>query len=445
MSARHVLVFPAGTEIGLEIQHALKDCKEVRLFGAGQDIPNHGKFAYGEYHRLPHIGDPNWLPALQDLCETLSIDYIIPAYDDVIVALSRVSDQLSAAVITSPREACEITRSKSQTYAALTGIVAVPHLYADAADVDRFPVFVKPDRGQGSFGARRIENREQLDAALADVPGSIICEFLPGEEYTVDCFSDRERGLLFAQARGRRRVRNGISVNSITQDIEGVPALAAKIGARLGLRGAWFFQLKRAANGELTLLEVAPRIAGAMALHRVTGVNFPLMSIFEHERKPLGILVNPGEVEIDRALVNRYRHSISFATLYVDLDDTLILGDAVNTRLVALIFQCLNAGKRVNLITRHASDLNATLRRHRLSGLFDRVIHLRDGESKADYIAEPDAIFIDDSFRERLDVTKRLGIPTFDCSMIEMLTQQAESMNARGASDVRERSVEGVS
>ena len=53
-----------------------------------------------------------------------------------------------------------------------------------------------------------------LDAAITHLNAPIVCEYLPGEEYTVDCFSDREHGLLFAGARVRRRTRNGISVNT---------------------------------------------------------------------------------------------------------------------------------------------------------------------------------------------------------------------------------------
>jgi len=50
-----------------------------------------------------------------------------------------------------PQKTCEITRSKSETYRMLEGVIAVPRLYASLAEVDVFPVFVKPDRGQGSI------------------------------------------------------------------------------------------------------------------------------------------------------------------------------------------------------------------------------------------------------------------------------------------------------
>lgn len=427
---RNVLVFPAGTEIGLEIYRALQHCKEVRLFGAGQAVSNHGYFAYPAYHELPSINEAGWLERLNELCRALSIDYILPAYDDVIVALARAQARLAATLISSPLEACEITRSKSAAYRCLADVVPVPALYAHADEVPAYPVFLKPDRGQGSFGASKANSRRELDAAQAQVADTIICEYLPGEEYTVDCFSDRERGLLFARARSRRRTRNGISVNTHTEQLEGIEDMAARIGARLGLRGAWFFQLKRAADGRLVLLEVAPRIAGAMATHRMMGVNFPLLSIFEQERLPLSLLLNAGPIEMDRALGNRYRHQVRFGTAYIDLDDTLLLNGKVNATLVQFIFQCINQGKPVKLITRHAHDLAQTLARHRLQGLFDQVIHLRLKEKKSTYISEPDAIFIDDSFAERRDVAAVRGIPTFDCSMLELLVDAMESLRA---------------
>ena len=429
MAKRRVLVFPAGTEIGLEIFQALKHCKEVDLFGAGQDISNHARFAYPEYHVIPSIHTPGMVVALIELCQSLCIDYIFPAYDDVIVTLSREADRLPAKVISSPSNACEITRSKSNTYQALSNHIRVPFLFASSKAVSSYPVLVKPDRGQGSLGITRADNEEGLIKAVKTLCDPIICEYLPGEEYTVDCFSDRERGVLFAGARSRRRIRNGISVNTLTESLPEVKEMANLIGRILGLRGAWFFQLKRAQDGQLVLLEVAPRIAGAMAAHRVLGVNFPLLSIYEEERLPIWVRPLDGIIELDRALGNRYRHSISFSTLYIDLDDTLLVDGRVNILAMKLVFQCINNGKKIVLLSRHRGDLDQTLARHRLSGLFDEIIHLGEVEKKSSHIKRGDAIFVDDSFAERMDVSEHCNIPTFDFSMIELLTEQAESFN----------------
>lgn len=420
MTTRRVLVFPAGTEIGLEIHQALQHCKEVELHGAGQPISNHAPFVYQSHHTLPSIHEPGWIDALAELCHTLAIDYVFPAYDDVIVALARHRAEIPATVLTASEEVCNLTRSKSQTYKRLGAVVRVPRLFVSAESKD-FPLFVKPDCGQGSQGAHLVHNQAELSAVIGMIRDPIVCEFLPGEEYTVDCFSDRDRGVMFCGARVRLRVRNGIAVHTRSIALDGVDAIAARIHESLGMRGAWFFQLKRAADGELVLLEIAPRIAGSMSTHRVQGVNFPLLTIFEHERADLQLMTLPTQVEVDRALHNRYRLDIRYDSLYIDLDDTLLLRGEVNLDALRLVFSCINRKIPVTLITRHDGDLAATLRKHRLTGLFDEVIHLDRTQRKSDAIHRKNAIFLDDSFTERRDVQQRCGIPTFDCSMVDAL------------------------
>ncbi|MBC1258927.1 ATP-grasp domain-containing protein, partial [Trichormus variabilis] len=82
------------------------------------------------------------------------------------------------------------------------------------------------------------------------------------------------------------------------------------ITQKLNFYGVWFFQLKQDKCGEYKLLEIAPRVAGAMAFHRVQGINFPLLSIYEQERVPIEIINNKFDLTMDRALINRYTHNV---------------------------------------------------------------------------------------------------------------------------------------
>jgi len=199
---------------------------------------------------------------------------------------------------------------------------------------------------------------------------------------------------------------------------------ADAISGKIAFHGAWFFQLKRDRKGILKLLEIAPRIAGTMAVHRVQGINFALLSIYEQERIALSLLANNIDIEIDRALVNRYRHQARYSVVYLDLDDTLVLKNRVNTKLIQFLYQCINKSVRIVLLTKHDGDLKQALQNYRLSQLFDDIVHLERTACKADFIKESDAILIDDSFSERKAVNEKLGIPTFDCSMIEMLINE---------------------
>lgn len=416
-----VLVFPAGTEIGLEIYAALKDCKEIQLFAAGQNTPNHAQFLYDTYHIVPSVHDDTYVSELSKLIKKLHIDFIYPAHDDALVALTRDAHHFDATILAPSETTCRTTRSKSQTYHALHGIVPVPKLFDNPTDVHNFPVIVKPDKGQGSWGVVRANTAEMLVDAVAATDDCIICEYLPGEEYTIDCFSHQQQGLLFAGARIRMRMRNGIAVHTRTVDLPEAMPYAEAINNTLNLRGAWFFQAKRAQDGTLTILEVAPRIAGSMSTHRMQGINFAWLTILEMRGFSLSILRNPSPIIVDRALQNRYRHNIQYRELYIDLDDTILHQNQIHTGAVQLIYQSLNQQKRVILLTRHKGNLLETLSQYRLTQLFDEIIHLEPHQKKSQFITSSDAIFVDDSFAERLDVAQRCAIPTFDLHMIDLL------------------------
>jgi carbamoyl-phosphate synthase large subunit len=418
---RNVLIFPGGTEIGLEIRQSLATCKEIRLFSAAEPTSSHAPYVYAVHDEVPGMADETWFDALRAVIQRRSIDYVFGAHEDVLLELSRRRDELGATLIAPVPETVEIARSKRRTYEALGGTVRVPVTYTAPFDNLAFPVFVKPDRGAGSRAADMAATLDELEKALHTREEMIVTEYLPGQEYTVDCFSDRDLGLLYCAPRLRVRTRNGISMDSQTVSDARVLPMAESIGSVLPMRGPWFFQTRETEDGSLCLIEVAARIAGTMALHRCDGVNFPLLGIYEEERAPITIMANGADIRIDRALVNRYQHHLKFSAVYVDLDDTLILRGQVNTVLVRLLYQFVNQGKRVVLITRSETRPFDTLRSFRLDGLPDEVIHLPRHGSKADIMDRDDAIFIDDSFGERVDVHRRTGIPTFDCSMIEML------------------------
>ncbi len=421
MNKLNVLVFPGGSEIGLEIHKALSGCQQVRLFSAGTDVPNHAPWVFSHHSRLPSVHEQGWVGALNRVLDEYRIDYIYPAYDDVIVALAENATQIHAKLVLPDRETCRLTRSKRATYRRLSGLVPVPQVYTPPIADVRFPVFVKPDRGQGSAGAMLIADSRSLQCALAHGRDPIVMEYLPGNEVTVDCFSDREKGLLFCGARLRERTKAGISMAASQLSDPLFARYAEAIGENLGMRGAWFFQMKQAADGHYKLLEVAPRIAGAMAFHRAMGINLPLLGLLEQERMPLSLLINKGTIKMERALINRYRHDYRYGALYVDLDGTLLLDGRLNVDVIRLLFQTINENKPIKLLTRQGGDIAPILRKYRLEGLFDDVLQLGGNESKSGYIAESDAILIDDSFSERQEVHEALGIRTFDSTMLEVL------------------------
>ena len=430
MKKRKVLIFPGGTEIGLEIWKSLRYCKEVSLCSGGNNTSNHAPYVFRENFVIPDVHESGWLETLSTIIEQHQIDYVFPAHDDVILALAQNADKIPAGIISSPLSTCLICRSKARTYEKFRNLLPVPRTFSKGSDVDRFPVFVKPDIGQGSKFALKVENPVTLEVLMRDNPDLVVSEYLPGKEYTVDCFTDRRKGLLFCGGRERIRVKAGISMDckpvcdaSMATKFRDAAKVISK---ELEFYGAWFFQLKIDSFGVLKLLEIAPRISGTMATVRVSGVNFAMLSIYEKEGVDIEIMRNDCQVHIDRALVNRYSHDIKYSTVYVDLDDTLIIDDKLNPQLMQFLCQSINNGCRIILITKNdkAGGVRSILKKFRIASIFDQIICLKKNESKADFINPQGSIFIDDSFSERKSVFYKLGIPTFDCSMIEMLIDE---------------------
>lgn len=420
----NVLIFPAGTENGLEIYRSLIGCKEVTLFGASNASENHATYVFKNLSIVKNVGQEGWLNDLNLAINENDIDLVFPANSFVIDHLSPVRRQVDATVLLPEHKVIELTRSKKATIAALYGLIPTPIVYQSFDDAVLFlPVFSKPDKGYGSQGATLIESIDHL--ASVDFDKNIVQEFLPGREYTVDCFSDESGMLIFSGARERLRIRMGTSMHAeaVSGDIqELLRGYAIKILEKIKISGAWFFQVKEDSLGVLKLLEIDVRIAGTMCYHRVMGINFPLLSILQFNGASVKTLINTVPITLDRCLKNRFRLDYEYDMVYLDLDDTLVIHNRLNTELIGFLFQCVNQKKKLILISKFlGDDIRAYLKKWRVLELFDDIIWLREGDSKALHIPHSRAIFIDDSFSQRLEVSKICGIPTFDPSMVEAL------------------------
>ena len=421
----NVLVFPCGSEVGLEINKALKSIRFINLYG-GSSVSDHGCWEYEKYIQdMPYVTDEKFVEKLNDILDKYKIDYIFPALDSVVLKLSEVRKDLHAIVLTSSEEAVEICRSKKKTYQKLRGSNFLPKVYTSVSEIEEYPVLMKPAVGQGGQGVKIIRTEEELKFELLhrDVE-QVVCEFLPGMEYTVDCFSNRFGKLCFVSLRSRRRIKNGISVNSITEPLDyRIREIAEQINSCMKFRGVWFFQVKKDKNEEYKLMECATRVAGTMCVERARGVNLPLLTIYDFLGYDIDIRPQFDLVETDRALSNDYNLDFHPTELYIDYDDTIIIHDKVNEQIIALLYRCVNRNIPVYLVTKHDGDIIKSLKERKIAPyLFAKILHISKNEEKVNFIRpDPNALFIDDSFYERNQVSSTFGIKTMGVDSIEVL------------------------
>lgn len=418
----NVLIFPCGAENAIEAFLALKDVVNIKIFGASGKS-DHGEYVFKNYiPDVPLISSKIFNDFFISLLRQYEIDVVIPTHDDVVLKLAEMDNPTKAKFLIHGLKQAIVARSKKQTYQFFRNYSFVPQFFETVKDISEYPVFVKPDKGQGGKGAFVAQSAAEFSSL--DIENYVISEYLPGDELTVDCFTDYKGKLVFVGPRKRDRVSNGISVRSYNVELEPwISEIASIISRNLNLNGLWYFQLKKDKSGFYKLMEISLRISGSMNLFRNKGINFPLLAVYNAFGIDTEVIENPINIEVDRALFNRYRHDFDYQYIYIDFDETITRHGKPNPEVILFLYNALNKGKKIFLLTRHEYDIHATLDTLRIhAGIFEEIFHLKNSEKKSDFIRNSEnSIFIDNAYRERKAVHTETGIPVFDVDAVSLL------------------------
>lgn len=412
---KNVLVFSCGAIPAIDINFALRGNDEYRLYG-GSSYDDHGIYVYENYiGNMPYTYQEDFIPKLNEILDTHKIDFIIPLHETMILTMQEHVDEIHAKVISSCYETALLCRYKSKTYAALKGLDFVPKTYS-IESVDRYPIFVKKDDDQGARHAYRVDNYDELKL-YASQENMIICEYLPGEEVTVDCFTDRHGKLCLCNPRVADRMLAGIDVHARRiMDEPDILRIAELLNQHIKFRGPWFFQIKKDAEGKFKLLEIATRFAGAFSLTRCMDINTPLMAIRDFDDKDVDFCFNDLPIEADKMFIGRYSIFFDYETVYVDGKTALFNDGVINPMMMMFLAQCKNQKKKIIYVSDSAeNDLSQLYQYGIAPSMFNSTVHsqeLLDGE-KAVLVSR------NESLRNRLRRTS--AFICYDPTAIEVL------------------------
>lgn len=423
-----VLVFPSCNEPGLEVVHALLKSNKVEVFGGSS--PAHAEYdpsrlLLKNHFLFPQYGKEGFQESFMRLLAYHRIGLVFPTVDSLVAEFS--SWRLPGVTFVTPRpEIARLLLSKSATYRRLDHVVPVPRVFAPGKAP--IPAFAKPDAGGGAKGAFPIRTAREL--VLAEERGLLLTEYLPGDEYTVDCASDLSGALLFAGVRLRGSVGRSISLGTKGVRETEIEGLVLAIAGELRIEGPWFAQFKRDARGRAVLLEVNARGGGSAGLARFAGVNIPLLSVFLFQGCPVEIPRTREGVVMVRYLRNLAEGPFPECVLW-DLDDTLIRKDGKpDPEAVASLFDCRNRGVRQFLLTKNP-DVRAVLASCKIPDFFEEVRVADDKSAEIQNLlgerglAPESCALVNDSYVENLAVQKRLpGLRTVTPDTLELLGRE---------------------
>ncbi len=237
-----------------------------------------GLYLADRRHVLPPISDDTFFERALEVIEQEKIDVIFPTSGfDTLIYSQRKKELEARGVIVAMSDwsAVETCIDKWAFYEKTREHFPLPKTSLDSDRWADFPCFVKPVRGKGARGIAMCKDASELAYQVSQRDDLIISDYLPGEEYSIDCLSDLRGKPLAAVPRERIAVKEGICVKGrVVRDAE-IEKACFDLAVFLGLKGPSCMQMKRAADGKMRFVEVNPRMGGATIFATLAGVNIP--------------------------------------------------------------------------------------------------------------------------------------------------------------------------
>lgn len=328
MDSITVLITGAGAPGAAGIIHCLKQDPKLRIVSVDANPLASGQLLSHAFHVVPPASDASFIPSVLEIAIKEKVQVIMPLVTRELNLFALAKGQFLQAGITvlvSSIESLDISNDKGQLYQYLQSkeirtpafrLVNTVKGFQDALSSLGFPerqVCFKPVRSNGSRGFRILETEDralhrlfnekpnqtyiQKEEILAILdsgpwPELMVCEYLPGEEYSVDCLVLPNQNPLIIPRR-RDRMLQGISTAGTFIEDNDILIYCEQILKTCNLTGNIGIQVKRDITGEALILEINPRVQGSISAALGAGVNLPLL----HVQHALGIPVDLGSIQ----------------------------------------------------------------------------------------------------------------------------------------------------
>lgn len=248
--------------------------------------------------------DPGVIEHLHSVVEEYRIGLLIPFVDAAVgiagTYVNKYNDAWSPVVDPS---LAEILFDKLASASAFEeAALDIPETYRSGRPV--FPLIAKPRHGSASKGLIVINDIPEFRRIDKVRDEYILQRYYPErQEYTVDCYVDRDGDVMCISPRERLEVINGEVSRTITVDSPELCESALKTIEGLGLRGAVTIQyLRDKETGRLMLMEINPRLGGGVVCSVHAGADIPRLMLED----ALGMKSDPIESIRPGTLICRY-------------------------------------------------------------------------------------------------------------------------------------------
>jgi len=216
---------------------------------------------------VPLIDDPDYVPALERLCEQHGVGAVLPLTDLDIEVLARAREEGRLPALVPSSEVARATYDKHETHLLLErlGLPSPPTaLPEEDLDALHYPVMVKPRRGSGARSIHLARDASQARFFVDYVPEpTMVQRAMNGPEISIDCLGDLDGRCLNAIPRTMLESRGGESIKGEVVRDEELVDLARRTMEALAVRGPATIQVFRDPDIGLGITDVNTRFGGA--------------------------------------------------------------------------------------------------------------------------------------------------------------------------------------
>jgi carbamoyl-phosphate synthase large subunit len=216
---------------------------------------------------VPLIEDPDYVPALERLCEEHGVGAVLPLTDLDIEVLARAREEGRLPALVPSSEVARATYDKYEAHLLLArhSLPSPPTVLPDSdLEAVTYPVLVKPRRGSGARSIHHASDAFQARFFVDYVPEpTMIQRAMGGPEMSIDCLGDLEGRCLNAIPRTMLESRGGESIKGQVVHDEELIELGRRTMEALGVRGPATIQVFRDPEIGLGITDVNTRFGGA--------------------------------------------------------------------------------------------------------------------------------------------------------------------------------------
>ncbi|MCM8831834.1 MAG: ATP-grasp domain-containing protein [Candidatus Omnitrophica bacterium] len=263
---------------------ALKECgAKGKVISVDINPLSAGLYVSDKYYFVSSSSKTDFIPSILKICKKEDIKLIIPTRDKELLLFAKNKEKFKKQgiyVMVSDPEVVEICNDKYKFYHFLmrnnisTAESYLPNKIKFSSLI--YPVIIKPRYGSGSRSIFKAESQRELKFFINYVSDPIIQEFVNGEEYTVDLFSDFNRRVISIIPRQRIETFCGESYKGKTVKDFKIIECAKILAEKLGTIGHITIQCIKKGN-RVKFIEVNPRFGGGAILGIKAGANTPLL------------------------------------------------------------------------------------------------------------------------------------------------------------------------